>query len=91
MSDTSEILEQAARWREAGAGVALATVVAASDARTLATDVCSAASAAPLACAHPAASTAGRANSTARYASASRCLTAWKLPTGTPNCRRLAT
>ena len=28
MSDTAEILEQAARWREAGAGVALATVVA---------------------------------------------------------------
>src|SRR6266576_330103 len=27
MSDTAEILEQAARWREAGAGVALATVV----------------------------------------------------------------
>ena len=27
MSDTVEILEQAARWREAGAGVALATVV----------------------------------------------------------------
>ena len=27
MSDTSEILEQAARWREAGKGVALATVV----------------------------------------------------------------
>ncbi|MBV8492807.1 MAG: XdhC family protein [Alphaproteobacteria bacterium] len=27
MSDTAEILEQAARWREAGKGVALATVV----------------------------------------------------------------
>ena len=27
MSDTAEILEQAARWREAGSGVALATVV----------------------------------------------------------------
>src|SRR6266446_75816 len=27
MSDTAEILEQAARWREAGTGVALATVV----------------------------------------------------------------
>ena len=27
MSDTAEILEQAARWREAGRGVALATVV----------------------------------------------------------------
>ena len=27
MSDTSEILEQAARWREDGKGVALATVV----------------------------------------------------------------
>ena len=27
MGDTAEILEQAARWREAGAGVALATVV----------------------------------------------------------------
>src|SRR5579883_1368347 len=27
MSDTAEILEQAARWREAGAQVALATVV----------------------------------------------------------------
>jgi xanthine/CO dehydrogenase XdhC/CoxF family maturation factor len=27
MSDTAEILEQAARWREAGEGVALATVV----------------------------------------------------------------
>jgi xanthine/CO dehydrogenase XdhC/CoxF family maturation factor len=27
MSDTQEILEQAVRWREAGAGVALATVV----------------------------------------------------------------
>jgi xanthine/CO dehydrogenase XdhC/CoxF family maturation factor len=27
MSDTAEILEQAARWRENGAGVALATVV----------------------------------------------------------------
>ena len=27
MSDTVEILEQAARWREAGSGVALATVV----------------------------------------------------------------
>jgi xanthine/CO dehydrogenase XdhC/CoxF family maturation factor len=27
MSDTMEILEQAARWREAGSGVALATVV----------------------------------------------------------------
>src|SRR5215469_452827 len=27
MSDTTQILEQAARWREAGAGVALATVV----------------------------------------------------------------
>jgi xanthine/CO dehydrogenase XdhC/CoxF family maturation factor len=27
MSDTAEILEQAARWREGGAGVALATVV----------------------------------------------------------------
>src|SRR5437773_12451331 len=27
MSDTAEILDQAARWREAGAGVALATVV----------------------------------------------------------------
>jgi xanthine/CO dehydrogenase XdhC/CoxF family maturation factor len=27
MSDTAEILEQAARWRQAGAGVALATVV----------------------------------------------------------------
>ncbi len=27
MSDTQEILEQAAHWREAGAGVALATVV----------------------------------------------------------------
>jgi xanthine/CO dehydrogenase XdhC/CoxF family maturation factor len=27
MSDTAEILEQAARWREAGQGVALATVV----------------------------------------------------------------
>jgi xanthine/CO dehydrogenase XdhC/CoxF family maturation factor len=27
MSDTAEILEQAQRWREAGAGVALATVV----------------------------------------------------------------
>jgi xanthine/CO dehydrogenase XdhC/CoxF family maturation factor len=27
MSDTAEILEQAARWREAGAAVALATVV----------------------------------------------------------------
>ena len=27
MSDTVEILEQAARWREAGKGVALATVV----------------------------------------------------------------
>ncbi|HEV7997680.1 MAG TPA: XdhC family protein [Stellaceae bacterium] len=27
MSDTADILEQAARWREAGAGVALATVV----------------------------------------------------------------
>jgi xanthine/CO dehydrogenase XdhC/CoxF family maturation factor len=28
MSDTAEILEQAARWRAAGSGVALATVVA---------------------------------------------------------------
>ena len=27
MSDTAEILEQAARWHEAGSGVALATVV----------------------------------------------------------------
>ncbi len=27
MTDTAEILEQAARWREAGQGVALATVV----------------------------------------------------------------
>src|SRR5260370_42485069 len=27
MSDTAEILEQAARWREAGSGLALATVV----------------------------------------------------------------
>ena len=27
MTDTAEILEQAARWREAGKGVALATVV----------------------------------------------------------------
>jgi xanthine/CO dehydrogenase XdhC/CoxF family maturation factor len=27
MSDTAEILEQAAKWREAGRGVALATVV----------------------------------------------------------------
>ena len=27
MSDTAEILEQAARWRESGKGVALATVV----------------------------------------------------------------
>ena len=27
MSDTAQILEQAARWREAGSGVALATVV----------------------------------------------------------------
>ena len=27
MSDTAEILEQTARWREAGSGVALATVV----------------------------------------------------------------
>ena len=27
MSDTAELLEQAARWREAGKGVALATVV----------------------------------------------------------------
>jgi xanthine/CO dehydrogenase XdhC/CoxF family maturation factor len=27
MSDTAEIMEQAARWREAGKGVALATVV----------------------------------------------------------------
>jgi xanthine/CO dehydrogenase XdhC/CoxF family maturation factor len=27
MSDTAEILDQAARWREAGSGVALATVV----------------------------------------------------------------
>jgi xanthine/CO dehydrogenase XdhC/CoxF family maturation factor len=27
MSDTAEILEQAARWRQAGSGVALATVV----------------------------------------------------------------
>ena len=27
MSDTAEILDQAARWREAGTGVALATVV----------------------------------------------------------------
>lgn len=27
MSDTAEIMEQAARWREAGQGVALATVV----------------------------------------------------------------
>ena len=27
MSDTAEILEQAARWRQAGKGVALATVV----------------------------------------------------------------
>ena len=27
MSDTAEILEQAARWREAGKGVALATVI----------------------------------------------------------------
>ena len=27
MSDTTDILEQAARWREAGKGVALATVV----------------------------------------------------------------
>jgi xanthine/CO dehydrogenase XdhC/CoxF family maturation factor len=27
MSDTAEILEQAAHWREAGSGVALATVV----------------------------------------------------------------
>ncbi len=27
MSDTAEIMEQAARWREAGRGVALATVV----------------------------------------------------------------
>src|SRR6266404_3834909 len=27
MSDTADILEQAARWREAGSGVALATVV----------------------------------------------------------------
>ncbi len=27
MSDTTEILQQAARWREAGRGVALATVV----------------------------------------------------------------
>ena len=27
MSDTAEILQQAARWREAGSGVALATVV----------------------------------------------------------------
>ena len=27
MSDTAEILDQARRWREAGAGVALATVV----------------------------------------------------------------
>jgi xanthine dehydrogenase accessory factor/LAO/AO transport system kinase len=27
MSDTGEILEQAARWRQGGAGVALATVV----------------------------------------------------------------
>jgi len=27
MSDTADILEQAARWREAGQGVALATVV----------------------------------------------------------------
>jgi xanthine/CO dehydrogenase XdhC/CoxF family maturation factor len=27
MSDTAEILEQAGRWREAGSGVALATVV----------------------------------------------------------------
>ena len=27
MSDTAEILEQAARWREEGSGVALATVV----------------------------------------------------------------
>jgi len=27
MSDTAEILDQAARWREAGSGVALATVI----------------------------------------------------------------
>ena len=27
MSDTADILEQAARWREAGSGVALATVI----------------------------------------------------------------